>query len=90
MALHDGHPSYPYDESHFEAASDPAVRYKIFGGNWQNIDYVVLSNGMKQAMIENNTGGQENYILNALNNHSTEVWQASRGNVHLAIYQVQK
>jgi 4-amino-4-deoxy-L-arabinose transferase-like glycosyltransferase len=90
VALHDGPPSYPYDESHFEAASDPAVRYKIFGGNWQNIGYVVLSNGMKQAMIENNTGGQENYILDALNNHSTEVWQASRGNVHLAIYQVKK
>ena len=45
---------------------------------------------MKQAMIENNTGGQENYILDALDNHSTEVWQASRGNVHLAIYKVQK
>ena len=90
VALHDGPPSYPYDESHFEAASDPAVRDKVFGGNWQNIGYVVLSNGMKQAMIENNTGGQENYILNALNNHSTKVWQASRGKVSLAIYKVQK
>lgn len=90
VALHDGPPSYLYDESHFEAASDPAVRNKIFGGNWQNIGYIVLSNGMKQAMIENNTGGQEDYILDALNNHSTEIWQASRGNVHLAIYQVKK
>ena len=90
VALHDGRPSYPYDQSHFEAASDPAVRNKIFGGNWQNIDYIVLSNGMKQAMIENNTGGQENYILDALDNHSTEVWLASRGNVHLAIYKVRK
>jgi hypothetical protein len=41
-------------------------------------------------MIENNTGGQENYILNALNNHSTKVWQASRGKVSLAIYKVQE
>jgi len=90
VALHDGSPSYPYDESHFEAASDPAVRNKIFGGSWQNIDYIVLSNGMKQAIILNNTGGQEDYILDALNNHSTEIWQASRGNVHLAIYEVRK
>ena len=90
VALHDIRPSYPYAQSHWEAASDPAVRDKVFGGKWQNIDYIVLSNGMKQAMMQNNTGGQENYILDALNNHSTEVWQASRGNVRLAIYEVQK
>jgi 4-amino-4-deoxy-L-arabinose transferase-like glycosyltransferase len=90
VALHEGSPPYPYDQSHWEAASDPPIRNKIFGANWRNIDYIVLSNGMKQAMIENNTGGQENYILDALDNHSTEVWQASRGNVHLAIYKVQK
>ena len=90
VALHDGHPSYPYDESHFEAASDPAVRDKLFGGHWQDIDYIVLSTGMKQAMTLNNTGGQENYILDALDNHSTKVWQGSRGKVSLAIYEVQK
>ena len=89
VALHEGRPSYPYAQSHFDAASDPAVRNKIFGGNWQNIDYIVLANGQKQAMILNNTGGQENYILNALDNHSALVWQASRGNVHLYIYKVQ-
>ena len=90
VALHEGSPSYTYDQSHFEAASDPAVRNKIFGGNWRNIDYIVLSNGMKHAMIMNNTGGRESYILDALDNHSTEVWHASRGKVSLAIYKVQK
>jgi 4-amino-4-deoxy-L-arabinose transferase-like glycosyltransferase len=90
VALHEGSPSYTYDQSHFEAASDPAVRNKIFGGNWRNIDYIVLSSGMKHAMIMNNTGGQESYILDALDNHSTEVWHASRGKVSLAIYKVQK
>jgi Dolichyl-phosphate-mannose-protein mannosyltransferase len=90
VALHEGNPSYPFDQSHFEAASDPAVRKIFGGGNWQDIDYIVMSNGMKQAMILNNAGGQEDYILNALENHSTKVWQASRGNVQLAIYQVQK
>ena len=90
MTLHDEHPLYPNDQSSLECRRRPTVRNKIFGANWQDIDYIVLSNGMKQAMIGNNTGGQENYILNALDNHSAEVWQASRGNVHLAIYKVQK
>ena len=45
---------------------------------------------MKYAMNLNNTGGQEGWILDALNYHSTKVWQASRGNVKLEIYRVQK
>jgi 4-amino-4-deoxy-L-arabinose transferase-like glycosyltransferase len=89
VALHDGRPSYPYAESHFDAASDPSIRNKIFGANWRNIDYIALANGMKQAMILNDSGGQENYMLDALDNHSTLVWRASRGNVSLAIYKVQ-
>jgi len=90
VALHDVKPYYPCDQSHWNAATDPQIRNKIFGANWQNIDYIVMSNGMRQAMIGNNGGGQEDYILNALDNHSTLVWQASRGNVHLEIYQVNK
>jgi len=38
----------------------------------------------------NNTAGQEGWMLYALNYHSTKVWQASRGNVKLAIYRVLK
>jgi 4-amino-4-deoxy-L-arabinose transferase-like glycosyltransferase len=89
VALHDIKPYYPYAWSHWNAATDPQVRNNIFGAKWQNIDYIVLSNGMRQAMIGNNAGGAEAYILNALDNHSVEVWQASRGNVQLAIYKVQ-
>jgi 4-amino-4-deoxy-L-arabinose transferase-like glycosyltransferase len=90
VQLHDVRPYYPYAQSHWNAASDPQIRNKIFKSNWRNIDYIVLSNGMKHAMILNNTGGQEGYILEALDYHSTEVWQASRGNVKLAIYRIQK
>jgi 4-amino-4-deoxy-L-arabinose transferase-like glycosyltransferase len=88
--LHDVSPLYPYAQSHWNAASDPTVR-KMFGnGNWQDIDYIVLSNGMKQAMILNNAGGQESFMLNALDYHSTEVWHLTKGDVSLAIYQIQK
>ena len=90
MALHDVQPYYPNAVSHWNAVGDPNVRDGEFASNWQNIDYIVLSNGMRQAMIGNNSGGQEDWILNALDNHSTEVWHAGRGNIQLAIYQVQK
>jgi 4-amino-4-deoxy-L-arabinose transferase-like glycosyltransferase len=90
VQLHDVPPYYPYAQSHWNAASDPQVRNKIFGANWRNIDYIVLSNGMEYAMNLNNSGGQESWILDALKYHSTEVWHASRGNVKLAIYRVQK
>jgi 4-amino-4-deoxy-L-arabinose transferase-like glycosyltransferase len=86
--LHDVRPIYPYAQSHWNAASDPTVR-KMFGnGNWQDIDYIVLSNGMKQAMILNNTGGQESFMLNALEYHSTEVWSVTKGDVSLSIYKI--
>ena len=88
--LHDVKPYYPYAQSHWNAATDPQVRTNIFGANWQNIDYIVLSNGMRQAMLLNNGGGEESYILNALDNHSSLVWQAGRGNVQLAIYRINK
>ena len=86
VALHDKQP-YPYAQSHWNAVSDPRVRSIFGGGNSQDINYIALSNGMKHAMILNNSNGQENWILTALNS-ATEVWHASRGSVTLAIYQV--
>jgi 4-amino-4-deoxy-L-arabinose transferase-like glycosyltransferase len=92
VQLHDVRPSYPYAQSHWNAASDPQIRDNLFHSSWQNIDYIVASNQMKNAMRLNNLadGGQESWILDALNNHSTEVWHITRGNVTVAIYQVQK
>jgi hypothetical protein len=87
--LHDIRPYYPYAQSHWNAASDPTVR-KMFGnGNSRDIQYIVLSNGMKQAMEENNGDGMETFMLNDLDYHSTEVWGVTKGDVSLAIYKVQ-
>jgi 4-amino-4-deoxy-L-arabinose transferase-like glycosyltransferase len=94
VALHDVKPVFPFDQSHWNAATDPQVRNRIFGGgNWQNIDYFVMSNGMRQAMELNNGGpnnpsGPEAYMLNALDYHSSQVWRVDKGNVHLFIYKV--
>jgi 4-amino-4-deoxy-L-arabinose transferase-like glycosyltransferase len=89
VQLHDVKPIYPYDQSHWNAATDPQIANNLFHHNWQNIDYIVLSNGMLNAMNLNNGGGQEGYILNALNHHSVKVWSVVHGDVSLYIYKVQ-
>jgi 4-amino-4-deoxy-L-arabinose transferase-like glycosyltransferase len=87
--LHDVAPYYKWAHSHFKAASDPDVRDKLFAKNWQNIDYIVMSNKMYQAMQLNNGNGSEDYILEALQ-HSQRIWDLPRGDIDLQIYQVQK
>ena len=87
--LHDQKPYYKWAHSHYKAASDPDVRDKLFGKDWRNIDYIVMSNKMLTSMQNNNTDGSENYILEALQ-HATPIWQLTQGNISLAVYQVQK
>jgi hypothetical protein len=87
--LHDVQPYYPRAHSHWKASADPDVRDKLFAKNWRNIDYIVMSNKMLIAMQQNNTNGSENYILEALRN-SKLIWAIQRGDIGLAIFQVQK
>ena len=89
VQLHDVSPTYPNAHSHWKAAGDPAVRDKVFASNWQNIDYIVMSNKMLLTMQQNNTDGGESYILDALQ-HAKPIWQLTRGDISLAVYQVQK
>jgi hypothetical protein len=44
---------------------------------------------MLLAMRQNNTDGGETYILEALQ-HAKPIWQLTRGDISLAVYQVQK
>jgi 4-amino-4-deoxy-L-arabinose transferase-like glycosyltransferase len=88
-ALHDRKPYYKYAHSHFKAATDPDVRGKVFRGKSENIDYVVMSNKMRAAMERNNTGGAEDYILDAIDNQGELVWKLDRGDIHLAVYEIQ-
>ena len=88
--LHEERPFYPFAHSHWKAASDPAVRDTLFQRDWRNIDYIVMSNKMRAAMQGNNAGNQEGWIIDAADNHSQLIWQASRGDVHLMIYQINK
>ncbi len=84
--LHDVKPYYINAHSHWNASGDPAIRDKLFQQNWENIDYIVMSNQMLTAMQQNGPG--EDYILQALQN-SKQIWVLQRGDVTLQIYQVQ-
>jgi len=88
VELHDVRPYYPFAHSHWKAAGDPEVRNKLFARDWRNIDYIVMSNKMLTAIKQNNTDGSEGYILEALQ-HARPIWQLTRGDISLAIYQVQ-
>jgi 4-amino-4-deoxy-L-arabinose transferase-like glycosyltransferase len=85
--LHDVRPFYPYAHSHWNAVSDPDVRDKLFAKKWQNIDYIIMSNKMRQSIVGNNADGREDWVLEALKN-SEKVWEAGQGDIKLEIYRV--
>ncbi len=88
-ALHDREPAFPRAHSHFKASSDPDVRDKLFRSNWRNIDYVVMSNKMRVSMEANNVDGREAWILEAVDQHSEQIWHVERGDIQLAVYRIE-
>jgi 4-amino-4-deoxy-L-arabinose transferase-like glycosyltransferase len=88
VELHDQTPPYKYAHSHWKAAGDPAVRDLLFHKDWQNIDYIVMSNKMRKAMEQNNGDGNEGWMLDAIDNHSTQIWNLKRGDVELNVYKI--
>ncbi len=88
VALHEDEPKFRNAHSHWKAASDPDVRDNVFHASWENLDYVAMSNRMRPAMEQNNGGGQEDWILQAIDQHGEQVWQASKGNVELQIIKI--
>ncbi len=94
VALHDVKPCFPVRPVALERGNRSPGTERYSGAvNWQYIDYIVMSNGMLQAMQLNNgststSRGPEAYMLYALQYHSSIVWQIKRGNVHLFIYKI--
>jgi 4-amino-4-deoxy-L-arabinose transferase-like glycosyltransferase len=87
--LHDVRPFYKWAHSYSKAARDPDVRDKLFGKDWRNIDYIVLSNKMRDAMTLDNADGSEDWIFAGLD-HAQQVWVEERGDVKLEVYRVNK
>jgi hypothetical protein len=84
VPLHEA--GYRITEPHPKAAADPAIRDKVFHQDWRNIDFIIMSNKMRQAMVLN---GGESWILDALDNHSQEVWKVSYGDIGLSVQRVE-
>jgi 4-amino-4-deoxy-L-arabinose transferase-like glycosyltransferase len=87
--LHGVRPFYKWAHSYSKAARDPDVRDKLFGKDWHNVDYIVLSNKMRDAMQLDNTDGSDDWILAGLD-HAQQVWVEERGDVKLEVYKVNK
>ncbi len=87
--LHDIAPTYPYAVSHFEATGDPVIRDQLFHQDFNNVDYVVMSNKMRRTMQQDNTTGQYNWIFDLLDNHAQRIWMVQHGGIELEIWQVQ-
>jgi len=87
--LHDVRPFYKWAHSYSKAARDPDVRDKLFGKDWRNVDYIALSNKMRDAMTLDNGDGSEDWIFAGLD-HSQQVWVEERGDVKFEVYRVTK
>lgn len=87
--LHGMRPFYKWAHSYTKAARDPDVRDKLFGKDWRNIDYIVVSNRMRDAIQLDNTDGSDDWILAGLD-HSKQVWVETHGDVQLEVYRVTK
>jgi len=84
VSLHDSNPPYKNAHPHYKATSDPDVRDKVFHSSWENVDYVVMSNKMRDALQR----GGETWIIEAIDQHGQTVWQATRGDVSLSIVKI--
>ena len=84
VALRDGEPSYPNAHPHYKASNDPDVRDKVFESNWQNVDYVVMSNKMRDALER----GGETWVMETIDQHGERVWERTRGDVSLEIIKI--
>ncbi|MBI2863690.1 MAG: glycosyltransferase family 39 protein [Chloroflexi bacterium] len=80
-----GSPSYPLAHSHWKVDQDPDIRVKLLNEDWQNIDYLVLSDDMDQVLRINN----ETVILQAYD-RSVVIAQFEEGNVLLQVRRVNK
>jgi len=78
-------PVYPLAHSHWKIAGDPAIQEKLLHDNWQNLDYLVMSNQLHSIFEENG----EQLALDAYN-HSRVLARFEEGDVELEVRQVIK
>ena len=75
--LHDVRPYYKWAHSYSKAARDPDVRDKLFGKDWHNIDYIVLSNQMRTRWTSTTATAARTGFRRT--DAATQVWVEERG-----------
>ncbi len=78
-------PTYPLANSHWKIAGDPAIYDKVLHDNWQSLDYLVMSNQLREIFGENG----EQLAITAYN-HSRVLARFQEGDVELEVRQVIK
>lgn len=78
-------PVYPLAHSHWKIAGDPAIQDKLLHNNWQNLDYMVMSNKLHSIFQQNG----EQLALTAYD-HSRLLARFEEGDVELEVRQVIK
>lgn len=80
-----GGPAFPNIYSHWKVAGDPAVYQTVFKNDWHNVDYLIMSPGLKDVFAS--TG--DTVALNALSHaHKIAGW-SSEGNI-VEVWKVDK
>jgi hypothetical protein len=78
-------PVYPKAHSHWKIAADPAISGTLLQNNWQNLDYLIMSNQLHHIFELNN----ETMALTAYD-HSRLLARFEEGDVSLEVRQVIK
>jgi len=78
-------PVYPYANSHWKIASDPAIQDRLLHNKWQNLDYLVMSNQLDYIFQLNN----EQLAMDAYS-HSRVMARFVEGDVSVEVRQVVK
>lgn len=80
-------PIFPNAHSHWKVTGDPEIRDKLLRGDWQNLDYIIMSNKMLDTLVINKA--QEQMVLYALNN-SDIIYRYQKGDVAVEVWKVRK
>jgi endo-1,4-beta-D-glucanase Y/4-amino-4-deoxy-L-arabinose transferase-like glycosyltransferase len=81
-----GGPAFPNVHSHWKVALDPAIRDGVFQGNWQTVDYLIMTSNLEQDFRTSN----DTIALDALTHaHLVRRWSAGDGQP-VALWMVDK
>lgn len=82
-----GGPAFPNFHTHWKADLDPAIRNKVFGDNWQNVDYLIVSPGFTETL----QATSDSLTLQALQHaHLVKSWQSDIGTIAYEPHQIEE